>query len=371
MVRQFPWVLSFLPQLAAYLTGCDPAPIPVAHPKAANRVTPTSASAGALVEAGAPSSIADCTLAIRRSKPLTKSNWGSVTPDVFLTPAGKHGLRVWFPTPDAGQLRTATLKRNGRLNASVKTSPFAHLGEGGLPQIASKGHTTVAVGTVYVSARNVEVFASFFANGRWSKPVRLDVGPEFNTDSTVAIGPKNTAVAWGYGLYPTAPDLAFGILEGGRVTHTAIVARNVDPEGIALIAVPSGWVLIYGIGSAARKGGIFALHLGNAGKVRQKTQIAASGIWPVAAVNDAGEIGVAFRSDLNRKGGVNFVRLDQTGKLRSPQMVVADRHDDPLAGEPGDNLDRGLVLKGSDAANESRQVDLGQARSRQTSERGI
>jgi hypothetical protein len=271
-------------------------------------------------------------LTIRGLPAVTPADWGSTQPSVWLTERGA-GLDVWYPSGPRAPYEMSALDSSGALGATSEVAPFAGMGEADDPVIASENGRTALAETVYRTRRNSDVVVALRSNGRWSKPLALLPGPDLDSDPAIAFSDGELGVAWKHGAYPGAPDLSFAIVErDGRVKHGGVIEHDAQAEGMALVGVPNGWLLIYTPSSALPRSrrGVVSLAFDRTGRVVSRHVIVrGDGLWPVAAWNGR-QVGVAFRARPEGRDVVAFVRLAADGTaLAAP--VVADRHPDPLA----------------------------------------
>ncbi len=308
--------------LVLVVLGCGAAPTPAV-------VTTAPPVASTTMPAHVEAPVAEsCALGAHRLSTDAPSAWGSTEPSVWLT-----NREVWYPSGYRGPHRTARLEADGALGNASDVEPFASLGEADNPVVAEGGGVIAYAETVYRAPHDADVVVTLRSGGNWSKPVALMPSPELDDDPAMAFSGGLLAVAWEHGAYPMAPDLALGIVgRDGRVVTTGVVAQDAEAEGIAVVGVPHGWLVIYTPSSALgpTQRGLVALAIDEQGRVASRTVVTKNAaLWPVAAWNGH-DVGVAFRDETDGQS-VGFVRLGPDGHPLG-SVVAADKHPNPLAG---------------------------------------
>jgi hypothetical protein len=289
-----------------------------------------AATTGATAAAAEPSATVrdDCQLVVKPLPASTPAAWGSVRPGVWLTRDGED-LRAWYPSGYQEQYRTAPLQRDGALGKAEAFEPFASLGEAGSPAIVALGDTTVVVDNVYTAHQDADIFVALRHGGSWSKPIAVRPHADLDSDPAVAMSTERIVVAWSHGKYPSAPHIAVAVLDHrGRVLHADVVEKDAEAEGIAVVAVPKGFLVVYTPSSALHRSrhAIVTLALDEQGAVRARHVVPREdAIWPVAAWNGR-EVGVV----VSGRGTADFLRFTVDGEPIDA-AVVADDHPDPIA----------------------------------------
>jgi hypothetical protein len=302
------------------VVGCGAAPTAVAvstPPVTSNQTAPTAVAA--LDES--------CALGARRLSTDAPSAWGSTQPSVWLT---QHD--VWYPSSSRGPQKNARLDANGTLASAADVELFGSFGEANNPVVAEDGDVVAYAETVYRRSQDADVMLAFKTRGRWGNPIALMPNPDLDEDPAMAFSGGKLAVAWKHGVYPSAPDLALAIVTtDGRVLRSSIIEQSVEPEGIAVVGVPHGWLLVYTPSSVLphAQRGLVVVALDEQGTVVSRNVVTKhTALWPVAAWNGR-EVGVAFRDETDSQS-VGFLRLGPDGHALANVVVVADQHADPL-----------------------------------------
>lgn len=325
--------------LLSLLLSCGPT-TPQAKPHSTPTPAPTPIASA--VSTPAPPIDAACVLRQHMLEAATPASWGDVRPGVWLLP-NASGHEVFFPASYNGPYLQAVLAADGTLRDETSLAPFDGLGEASYPAIARLDDGVLAaVAGVYVAPKNADIYVSLRRDEHWSSPTAILPGSDLDTNPVVAAGHGRFAVAWNRGTYPSAPELAFALVEPDAKGKASVVSSTVlDPdaisEGKALVAVPGGWILFYTPSSALRRQlrGLFAIVLDRDGhELSRKQLLHGPALWPVASLQ-GNRIGVAFRASGGKKrvrgSAVGFLSVDTQGNDQG-EWVVADQHEDPLAG---------------------------------------
>ena len=288
---------------------------------------PPVASSHPAAPTAAPPLAASCTLGARRLSTDAPSAWGSTQPSVWVT-----AREVWYPSGPRGAHRTARLEADGALRDAADIEPFAAFGEADDPVVAEDGGTVAYAESVFRNQNDADVMLAFRSGGKWSKPIALMANPDLDEDPAMAFSGGRLAVAWKHGAYPAALDLALAIATpDGRVLAANVIDKDVQAEGIAVVGVPHGWLVVYAPSSVLARAdrGLVAVAIDESGRVTSRNVVTKhAALWPVAAWNGR-EVGVAFRDETGGQS-VGFVKLGPDGRALGG-VVAADRHPDPLA----------------------------------------